>query len=177
MSRINSRKKGSKNERRVAALFSEWTGKKFARTPSSGGLNWKNTHVAGDIVCTEEGHFFPFSVETKNHREINFEHLLLLDNPKIGEFWAQAKRDSEKARKIPLLLMRYDNMPRDIYFLALPLAVFNLIFTENPPPVIVVRNKSEIGQSICILKSDAIFKTDYRKIRATLKSSKVWPRK
>lgn len=37
--KINSRAKGSKNERELAKLFKDWTGKEFARTPSSGGAS------------------------------------------------------------------------------------------------------------------------------------------
>lgn len=118
MSRINSRSKGNRNERVAAELMSTWTKRKFSRTPSSGGLNWKSANSKGDVVCTAEGHFFPFCVEVKAHKDIDFSHLLnpKIKNIKILEFWEQCKRDAGKCNKIPLLLMRYDNMPSEFFF-------------------------------------------------------------
>ena len=50
--RINSRKKGSKNERFLTKLFEQWTGVEFSRVPASGGLRWKGMSeiIVGDIV-------------------------------------------------------------------------------------------------------------------------------
>ena len=124
--RINSRSKGNKNERELAKLFKDWTGKEFARTPSSGGLQWKSSNSKGDIVCTTEGHYFPFCIEAKNHKEINFAELLMPDKKgvKILEFWEQCERDAVKAKKIPILFMRYNGMPKNFHFVVLKLRHF-----------------------------------------------------
>lgn len=113
---VNSRKKGNKAERLAAEHFTKWTGYKFSRTPSSGGLHWKKQNTIGDIVCTEEGKFFPFCVEVKNHKEINFSHLIYLETAKILEFWKQCTTDSSRGNKIPLLMMRYSGMPKTYFF-------------------------------------------------------------
>lgn len=167
MAKINSRSKGNRAERVAAEVLGKWTGKKFARVPSSGGLQWKNTNAKGDIVCTEEGHFFPFCVEVKNYREINFEHLLYSKKAKIMEFWQQCERDAKIANKIPLLMMRYDGLPSSFFFIifkrlhqheldfvgkGLHVEVHNLIilttndFQNNPYKVI-----KPLAKSICKL--------------------------
>jgi Holliday junction resolvase len=118
---INSRNKGCKAERTVAKLMEKWTSKQFARTPSSGGLNWKSANSKGDIVCTTEGHYFPFCIEVKHHAEINFSELYMPKKKKVKvlEFWEQCKRDALKANKIPLLFMRYNGLPNDFFFIGL----------------------------------------------------------
>lgn len=35
---------------------------------------------------------------------------------KIDSFWNQANRDAERAKKIPVLIMRYNSMPKDEAF-------------------------------------------------------------
>lgn len=112
--RKNSRNKGSRFERTIAKAWETWTGYKFSRTPGSGG--WaKAKDAMGDLVCTDEKHFrrFPFSIECKNYQEIKFEHILLgLKSCKIISFWEQATKDAKRAGKIPILIMRYNSMPK-----------------------------------------------------------------
>lgn len=120
MSRINSKKKGAKNERALASLFKQWTGYDFARSPSSGGLRWNSvSNTVGDIICTDERHQrrFPFTIETKFYNAINFEHLILdMKSSDIKKFWEQSMADAERAKKTPLLFMRYNAMPKETYF-------------------------------------------------------------
>lgn len=117
---INSRKKGSKNERDVCKWWERWTGFDFDRVPASGGLRWgRTTDTAGDIICSDKKHFlrFPFSIECKAHKDINFEHILLGNkNIKIREFWEQAQSDAQRAGKLPILMMRYNGMKKGEYF-------------------------------------------------------------
>ena len=112
--RKNSRNKGSRFERTIAKAWESWTGYKFSRTPGSGG--WaKAKDAMGDLVCTDEKHSrrFPFSIECKNYQEIKFEHILLrLKSCKIISFWEQATKDAKRAGKIPILIMRYNSMPK-----------------------------------------------------------------
>lgn len=175
---INSRNKGNKNERNLAKLFELWSGKKFSRTPSSGGLRWKNSQTAGDIVCTTEGHLFPFSIEAKNHREINFEHLLYIDNPKILEFWQQCVEDSQRAdlKKIPILFMRYNGLPSDFHFVALETKVWSIIVEHLPQKH---RRLVYHGGNLhlTIIRSTTLFKSSYKEIRNDLKASDLWPKR
>lgn len=115
---INSRTKGSRNERQLSKLLEKWTGKKFARTPSSGGLQWKTSMAKGDIVSTTEGFYFPFCIEAKFHKKIDFSHLLMdnIKNCDILDFWAQCKRDALLAKKIPMLFMRFNGLKHGFHF-------------------------------------------------------------
>lgn len=163
--KINSRSKGNKNERELAKLFKAWTKKEFARTPSSGGLQWKSSNSKGDIVCTTEGHYFPFCIEAKNYKDINFEHLLYLPKPKILEFWAQAERDANKANKIPLLFMRYNGMPKDLHFVVMPLNFFNEYWDSEPEEehLILVKRK------LVIMSSKDLFSCNYKSLKTFAK--------
>lgn len=121
MARINSKKKGAKGERMAIAFLKEWSGKEFERTPASGGLRWKKSdNIAGDIICTEPNYIFPCSIEVKNHRDIDFSKLLFFkpgkNQPKIWEFWHQACLDAVRAKKIPLLMVRYNGLPKNFFF-------------------------------------------------------------
>lgn len=157
---INSRNKGSRAERNVAKLFEAWTGRTFAKTPSSGGLQWKTTNSKGDIVCTKEGHFFPFCIEVKFHSDIRFEHFMLdfkgKKSNQIHDWWAQCSRDAKIAKKVPMLLMRYNGMPADLYFV-----VFDEAFAReclglhNYKRVMDIRSGN---LQLTILRSDEFFK-------------------
>ena len=115
---VNSKNKGSKNERGVAKLFQEWTNYEFARTPQSGGLHWQKKNTVGDIVCIDEKHGrkFPFSIECKFHQELDFSHLIDgtigKGSNKVVHFWEQCLRDAEKVNKVPILFMRKKVQPK-----------------------------------------------------------------
>lgn len=167
---INSRSKGCKNERKLAKLFETWTKRKFSRTPSSGGLNWKASNVKGDIVCTEEGVVFPFCIEAKAHKEIDFSHLLnpAIKNVKIDEFWKQCKGDAEKAFKIPILFMRYNGMPADFFFVALETRTFIKLFASLPegyPMEFIILPKRQLT----IIPSPWLFDQNYKEVKLQAK--------
>lgn len=168
MPRINSRSKGCKGERDLAKVLEKWTKKTFARTPSSGGLSWKTTNAKGDIVCTKEGHYFPFCVENKSYKELNFQHPLILPNAEILKFWEQCKRDAEIAKKVPLLTMRYNGMAKGLYFIIVKYKDF-------------LRMGFELGNAnlyynpwfdIIIMPSNILFESSYKIIKENLKTSK-----
>ena len=167
---INSRNKGSKNERKAAGLLTAWTKRKFERTPSSGGLNWKASFSKGDVVCTAEGHLFPFCVEVKAHKEIDFSHLLVpgIKNIKILEFWGQCQRDAERCKKVPMLLMRYDRLPSDFFFLGIPYS-----FYEKLPLSFKMYKKALIYKlpnlKIAFLPSELFFALPYKEVKTLAK--------
>ena len=75
----------------------------------------------GDVVCTTEGHYFPFCIEGKFHVKIDFSHLLTpgIKNVDILDFWRQCERDAKACKKVPMLLMRYNGLPKEFWFLVL----------------------------------------------------------
>lgn len=182
MGKINSRKKGNKTERVVAELLGSWANKKFSRTPSSGGLNWKSSQTKGDIVCTEEGHYFPFCIEVKNYRGINFEHPLYLKKPKIVEFWEQASTDAAKCNKIPLLFMRYNGLPKNLFFVLVPFSFISFLnsitdkiggFTSAEFKKAYLIKTPELDELI-LMTTEEFLKIPYKNIRKPLRK---WLRK
>ncbi len=109
---INSKIKGNKNELAAAKFMTKWTGVKFARTPGSGGLRWVNSAaVCGDITCEDQDYKFPFTIEAKAYKKVGL--TLNRKNSKIFTFWEQAKADAKRAKKLPMLLVRINGMPKD----------------------------------------------------------------
>lgn len=115
----NGKAKGNKGEREVAKWFKDWTGYDFTRVPSSGGLRWhRKNDTVGDLICADEKHGrrFPFSVESKKYREITILPCIIGQKANTLDFWSQAKEDSERSGKEPILFMRYNNMKKNTYF-------------------------------------------------------------
>lgn len=162
---INSRTKGNKAERSVAKLMQQWTKKNFARTPSSGGLQWSNTNAKGDIVCTTEGHYFPFCIEVKSYSEIHFEHLLIPNKKqvKILDFWAQCLRDANLAKKLPLLFMRYNALPKDFYFVVMSKDILEL-FGISPKRALVINHVN-----LVVFTSPELIALNYKDIKQKAK--------
>ncbi len=174
---INGRSKGNKNERVVAELFKVWTKRPFSRTPSSGGLQWKSTHTKGDIVCTKEGHYFPFCVEVKAHSEIDFSQLLLpVEGCKIMEFWGQCVRDAKLAKKQPLLFMRYNRMPSNFFFVGISMDTWKVIDPLNRLSAITKYIKVEVKPwglpQLILLPSTQFFNLNYKLLKKALKKRK-----
>lgn len=168
---INSAAKGSKNERRLSKLFETWVGVEFVRVPRSGGLRWKSgLMITGDTIPSDPYTLaqFPFSIETKFYDEISFADLLLPNNADIEKFWKQATTDSERVGKIPILLFRYNRMPRDTYFTAVPHSYFIRIkstLRDTTPdfPYLSVTNR------YVIFMSNVLFECPYNLIKKDLR--------
>lgn len=118
--KINSKKKGSRFERVICKVFTQWTGYEFQRVPQSGGLRWKKAdNITSDVTCTDPKHSRRclLSIECKSYQDIRFEHILLENKScKILSFWEQASGDAERANKFPMLVMHYNGMPKEEAF-------------------------------------------------------------
>lgn len=128
----NSKNKGSRFERSVAKYFTDWTGFTFGRTPYSGAYH-KSKDLSSDVMCTDEKHAHrcKLSIECKNYKDINFEHALLgTKGSVIEKFWEQAKRDAERSSKVPILVMRYNSMPKGEFFFVVDSSLGNVIETQ-----------------------------------------------
>ena len=127
--RKNSKSKGNRFERSVCKAFQNWSGYEFSRTPASGGLRWKKA----DNISSKHAKRFSLSIECKSYHDIKFEHLLLgMKSCKIDSFWNQANRDAERAKKIPVLIMRYNSMPKDEAFFMVNEEVDNFLKNQSP---------------------------------------------
>lgn len=114
---INSKKKGDNNERQATKWLYLWTGERFIRTPSSGGRRLENaSNFCGDVVCENENFNFLFAVETKHLKKITFDPILR-NNSAIFTIWEQARRDADRAGKLPMLMLRENGMSIGSYIL------------------------------------------------------------
>lgn len=128
--KINSRTKGMTNERDCAKVLEKWAGVPFARVPSSGGLRWKDTvNACGDLICQDQNFDFPFSVETKHLKNLNVT-AILRENSFIFTIYQQALRDSQRAEKCPMLILRKNGMKKGEYVVYFPFDIYNL-FTKS----------------------------------------------
>lgn len=173
----NGKKKGNRNERDLAKWWKNWTGLEFSRVPASGGLRWqKKDDICGDIICTDprKSRRFPFSIETKFYKDINFEHLILGNkSAKIWEFWKQAKEDGERSGRVPILFMRYNNMPKDTWFTVVELKVFNIILKNSKSGLnhtyFIIEGKEN---RVACLNSNSLSAIDYKKLIKDIKIAK-----
>jgi hypothetical protein len=141
MGKINSRSKGQRGEHQAIEFMKEWTGMDFKRTPGSGGLRGHVTdYTEGDIVCVKKNYIFPLCVEVKFYEELNFNHLLYDVKSKIKDFWVQARESAKRAEKIPILLMRYNGLPKGFFFVMLS-NKFCIDAGINPRPSLLVNGR------------------------------------
>jgi len=103
---INQKLKGNKNELRACKSLSRWTGSEFVRIPGSGSLRWQNVmNICGDVLSTDPSFYFPFVVETKDLTKVHITKQLR-KNSFIYTIWEQVFRDSVRAARHPMLLLR-----------------------------------------------------------------------
>jgi hypothetical protein len=168
---MSSRDKGARAERSVAKLFQTWTGYEFTRTPSSGGLRWQRKNdTVGDLICSDDSHsrYFTFTIEVKFYKEISFQDLLLPNKSKIMEFWEQSVEEGIRSKKIPLLLMRYNGMPKDLYYVVVSAHYFQAM--GDADMVNRVKNYLSCGQhKIVIFLSSDLFKSNYKTLHTSNK--------
>ena len=117
---MNSKKKGNRFEREVSKWLTNWSGFKFERNRQGSGAWWSNKDAVSDITCTDEKHAHrcKISVECKSYKDIKFEHVLLGNKGcEIEKFWSQACRNEKRANRVPILIMRYNSMPKNEFFI------------------------------------------------------------
>ena len=175
----NSKNKGSRFERVVAKFWQDWTGYTFSRTPGSGG--WaKAKDSFGDLVCTDSRHSrrFPFSIECKSYQDIRFEHLLLGNKScKILSFWEQATYDAKRANKIPILIMKYNNMPKEEAFFMVDKKTAEIILNQldklEKPRMAIQMDKNQVFYIFMLSDIKNIsYSTFHKEIRKSLKPKK-----
>ena len=165
MGRINSRSKGKRGEKKARLVLSKWTSLEFAGVPASGGLRWKKAdNITGDVICIDPIHRFDFSIEVKNYRNINFEHLLMpnIQSDILHVFWPQCIADSKRGKKIPLLMMRYDGIrPGDLFFIAMQYKVFKRLkhlLKKKSYPYLKFKG-------LIIMNSNVLMRSNYEKVK------------
>lgn len=129
ITKINSKRKGNKNENSLAKFLTIWTNYEFTRIPQSGGLRWINTqNICGDLISTEPNFYFPFTIETKHLKTYSD---LSNKKSKIFSIWKQILRDSDRDKKYPALFLRKNYMPQNLWDCIFSKDNFNLNKLEN----------------------------------------------
>jgi hypothetical protein len=82
---------------------------KFERVPMSGALEY----LKGDIFCPEMFTNFPYTIECKHYKELNFNSLLTAKSNDLWSFWKQAQEECEVMKVVnktvkPLVVFRWD---------------------------------------------------------------------
>jgi len=112
--KMNSKRKGNNTERQICKLFEKRFNNRFYRVPTSGAVAtvqnlYENANkvLAGDIITPEN---FKFSIEVKSRKEFNLWELLgEKEVPEWIAWWQQASLEAEKARREPLVVIKYNN--------------------------------------------------------------------
>jgi len=170
------KEKGNRFQRVARDLIQKWTHKKFTSTASDGGIGYNRDPHKGDLKCITEGHFCPFSFECKHYEDINFSHLLIpgIKNIAILDFWAQCIDDAQRQKKVPLLMMRYNGLPKTFCFVVVSQEFAKLIHVElalkNFGSLKSLRyHDYKMDKPIMILQSDQFFRTDYKAVKKIAK--------
>lgn len=136
---MNSKRKGSRTELKVVEWLREWTGADFNRVPMSGALRWSNAErVAGDVIAPPD-FYFPFVLEVKSRKSLNFRILKsgkMADKNQFSNFYIQAYNDchrinsygvttlecidfvdtTNRNHKQPIVFARQDRMPANTFY-------------------------------------------------------------
>ena len=148
MARINSCKKGKCGEREVAAMLTELTGMQFMRVPGSGMYQTRSKvqSLAGDVrpADDEMAQLWPYYVEVKNHRTVDFASMLWKRPSKqsLAGFWDVTEKAAEAAGKDPLLFFKTIGSP---WFL---LTDQDRAFSQVRPPCLTVKRR--YGSTLCV---------------------------
>lgn len=173
---VNARRKGAKNEKAAAKVIAKWTKKKFNRAPTNNFIHQRNAdNSKGDIICITEGHYFPFCIELKSYDKIDFSHLLVpgIKNVQILDFWEQVINDAVRCCKAPLLMMRYNGLPKDFWFLAMPNSYYQGLphaFKDKYIKKHLIFGDKDKDLRIVIVSSQDFFKLNYKEIKKYTKT-------
>ena len=128
--KVNGKSKGNTFERKIANLLSErfhqHTGieKSFRRNADSGSFfgggnksrvtQYDLEHAAfGDLICPDT---FLFSVECKHYKTgPSFQSIVNKEVTQWDTWIKQVEQDSTNANKLPLLIIKYNNVPEFVF--------------------------------------------------------------
>ena len=99
-----SKLKGSAFEAKIAKYLSEEFNKQFRRVPLSGALEW----MKGDLIVIDDTAWFPWTIECKHYKSVEWNNLLTAKSSEMFIFWTQTLREAEVMKKKPLLIFRWN---------------------------------------------------------------------
>jgi len=100
-----SKAKGTAFEAKIVKILnSEFSNIQFERVPLSGAISY----LKGDIWTPHDTAVWPWCIEAKHYKEVNWNSLLTAKSADMFTFWEQATREAEIMKKKPLLIFRWD---------------------------------------------------------------------
>jgi hypothetical protein len=89
----------------------------------------------------------------------------------ILDYWAQAKRDAAAVNKFPMLMMRYNGLPKEFYYVVVGNTLMKLIWHTEPlkfSDATIIHYTSKTN-NIWVIPSNWFFQLPYREIRKLAK--------
>ena len=76
----------------------------FERMPLSGAIEY----LKGDLWTPHDTAAWPYCIECKHYKDIQWNNLLTAKTTDLLQFWRQAEREAEVMKKKPLLIFRWN---------------------------------------------------------------------
>ena len=99
-----SKIKGSAYEAKIKRYLNSHFDIEFERMPLSGSIEY----LKGDLWTPHDTAAWPYCIECKHYKDIQWNNLLTAKTTDILQFWRQAVREAEVMRKWPLLIFRWN---------------------------------------------------------------------
>lgn len=166
--------KGNRGQRMAVDVLKKWTHKKMKSSSQFGMGGFNFDPHKGDILCYTEGHFFPFTVEVKFYKDINFCQLLQpnLKNVMILDFWDQVAGDAKICKKVPMLMMRFNGLPSDFFFVVIETDFWekvNIFHRALNIRRTITFWEMDKGLKLKLIGSDQFFKINYKEVKKVAK--------
>lgn len=99
-----SKIKGATYEAKIRDLLTKEFEIEFKRMPLSGSLEY----LKGDLWTPHDTAAWPYCIECKHYKEVNWNSLLTAKTNDLISFWNQAVREALVMKKEPLVIYRWD---------------------------------------------------------------------
>ena len=105
-----SKIKGSAYEAKIKRYLNSHFDIEFERMPLSGSIEY----LKGDLWTPHDTAAWPYCIECKHYKDIQWNNLLTAKTTDLLNFWRQAEREAEVMKKKPLLIFRWNPMEGQI---------------------------------------------------------------
>ena len=99
-----SKIKGSAYEAKIKRYLNSHLNFEFERMPLSGAIEY----LKGDLWTPHDTAAWPYCIECKHYKDIQWNNLLTAKTTDLLNFWRQAEREAEVMKKKPLLIFRWN---------------------------------------------------------------------
>ena len=99
-----SKIKGTAYEAKIKRYLNSHLDIEFERMPLSGAIEY----LKGDLWTPHDTAAWPYCIECKHYKDIQWNNLLTAKTTDLLQFWRQAEREAEVMKKKPLLIFRWN---------------------------------------------------------------------